>query len=162
MHQEANGKVFNCPVRALVQRVIHLQKNGARGKTFLSAFNLDGEWRDMMGEDISKGVKMAATLQYPTTRGVPIEQVDTHSLQSGEANVLALSGYTDTQIQKLGCWRAATFKEYIREELVCYSAGMSTNMKQNFKFVNISGNAYHDNTATCLAEEYNINYSAAA
>ncbi len=36
------------------------------------------------------------------------------------------------------------FKQYIREELGCYSAGMSTNMKRNFKFVNVSGNAYHD------------------
>jgi hypothetical protein len=37
----------------------------------------------------------------------------------------------------MGRWKGVTFKEYIREELACYSAGMSSKMKQNFKFVNI-------------------------
>ena len=106
---------------------------------------------------------MAATLlNYPSTRGIPIERVDTHLLRSGGANALALSGYLDTQIQKMGRWKGATFKEYIREELACYSAGMSSKMKRNFKFVNISGTAYNNVTGKCLEEDYNINLSMAA
>ena len=94
---------------------------------------------------------MAATLlQYLATQGIPIDWIDTHSLQSGGASALALLGYSDTQIQKMGRWKGATFKEFICEELACYSAGMTTNMKRNFKFVNISGNAYHDITTTCV------------
>ncbi len=62
----------------------------------------------------------------------------------------------------MGHWKGATFKEYIWEELVCYSVVMTTNMKQNFKFVNILGNAYHDVTTTCVMEKYNINCAAAA
>ncbi len=89
-------------------------------------------------------------------------RVDTHSLHSGGANTLALSGYSDTQIQKMGRWKGVTFKEYIREELACYSAGMSSKMKQNFKFVNISGTAYNNVTGKCLKEDYNINLSMAA
>ena len=117
----------------------------------------------MCGEDISKALKMAATmLNYPTLRGIPIARIDIHSLRSGGANALALSGYSDTQIQKMGRWRGATFKEYIREELACYSAGMSTSMKRNFKFVNIAGNAYEDITDECTATEYNANCAAAA
>ncbi len=91
-----------------------------------------------------------------------IERIDTHSLRSGGANVLALSGYSDTQIQKVGWWKGARFKEYIREELACYSAGMTTNMKRNFKFVKLSGNAYNDVMMTCVMEDYNINCAAAA
>jgi hypothetical protein len=105
--------------------------------------------------NISKGLKLAATiLQYPATRGIPIERIDTHSLWSGGANAVALSGYSNTQIQKIGRWKGATFKEYVCEELVCYSAGMTTNMKQNFKFVNISGNAYHEVMAKCVKDDY--------
>jgi hypothetical protein len=101
---------------------------------------------------------MAATLlQYPSTRGIPVARIDTHSLRSGGANALALLGYSDTQIQKMGRWKGATFKEYIREELVCYSAGMSTNMKHNFKFLNIFSNASHDITTTCVELDYNMN-----
>ena len=36
----------------------------------------------------------------------------------------------------MGWWWSATFKEYIREELACFSHGMSQNMKQKFNFVN--------------------------
>ena len=144
VHQEANGKEFNCPVRALARWVIHLT-NGALGTTLLLPVYHKNIPLDITGEDISKGLKMAATLlQYPSTRGIPVARIDTHSLRSGGANALALLGYSDTQIQKMGRWKGATFKEYIREELACYSAGMSTNMKCNFKFVNVSGNAYHD------------------
>ncbi len=70
--------------------------------------------------------------------------------------------YSDTQIQKMGWWKGATFKEYIREELACYSGGMSSSMKRRFKFVNISGNAYNDVTATCLEAYYNVNALLAA
>lgn len=84
----------------------------------------------------------AMALKYPTNKGIPIDRINTHSLRSGGANALALNGYSDTQIQKMGRWRGATFKEYIREELACYAAGMSTSMKQKLNFVNIAGNAF--------------------
>ncbi len=54
-----------------------------------------------------------------------------------------------------------TFKEYICKELACYSEKMTKNMKQNFKIVNIYGNAYHDVTAKCFEEDYNYNINCA-
>jgi hypothetical protein len=163
VHQEANGEAFNCPVKALARRVSHIRDNGGDQKALLSAFFCEGTRYDVTGDDISKGLKMAATLlNYPSTRGIPIERIDTHSLRSGGANALALSGYSDTQIQKMGRWKGATFKEYIREELACYSAGMSSKMKRNFKFVNISGTAYNDVTGRCLEEDYNVNTTGVA
>ena len=63
-------------------------------------------------------------LQYPELKGIPVERVDTHSLRSGGANALSLIRlFTDREIQKMGRWRSATFKEYIREELACFSKG---------------------------------------
>jgi hypothetical protein len=130
---------------------------------FLSGFYVDGKWWEVMGKDIGKGLKMAAMLlQYPAMRGILIARFNMHSLRSGVANTLALLGYSDTQIQKIGRWKGARFKEYIREELACYSTGMSTSMKQNFKFVNISGNGYHDVTQDCITNKYTINSMAAA
>ena len=89
-------------------------------------------------------------LQYPTNKGIPIGRINTHSLQSGGGNALALAGYSDTQIQKMGCWHWATFKEYIREELPCYARGMSRDMKRKFHFVNIAGNAFMEIPAESL------------
>jgi hypothetical protein len=62
----------------------------------------------------------------------------------------------------MGRWKGAMFKEYIRKELHCFSEGMTKSMKQNFKFVNVSGGGYHDVTAQCLELDYNINCAAAA
>jgi hypothetical protein len=128
-------------MRALARQVDHLHKNGGDTKALLS-----GTRYDVTGEDISRGLKMAATLlHYPTTRGIPIKRIDTHSL-----------------CRKMERWKGTTCKECIREELACYSAGMSTNMKRTFKFVKVSGNAYNDVTATCIEEDYTINPSGAA
>ena len=138
VHQESNGE--DCPIKALGRRVMHLREQGAPQSSFLSTFYHDGKRWDVIGEDISKALKEAATLlEYPETRGIPIELIDTHSLRCGGANALALSGYSDTQIQKMGIWQGATFKEYIQEQLESYSEGMTTNMKRNFKFVNVHG-----------------------
>ena len=163
MYHESNGEAWHCPVRALARRHIHLRENGADTKTFLSAYYDDkGQRGDITNEDVSKALKAAATvLEYPTAKGIPIDRIDTHSLHSGGANALSLAGFSDTQIQKMGRWKGATFKEYICEELTCYSAWMTTSMKRNFKFVNISGGAYHNITAQCIEEDYNI-YCASA
>ena len=59
----------------------------------------------------------------------------------------------------MGWWRGATFKEYIHEELACFSEGMSTKMKQNFHFVNVAGNSMSDITDTVIATDYNVNIS---
>jgi hypothetical protein len=104
---------------------------------------MDGVRLDVTAENISRALKLAAgKLQYPTTKGIPIDRINTHSLCSGGANVLALAGYSDTQIQKMGRWRGATFKEYIRKELACCATGMPKDMKWKFKFINIARNAF--------------------
>ncbi len=92
VHQETNGEAVKCPIQALVHRVVPLCQNEANGEIYLSAFYKDGKCYDICGEDVSKSLKMAAgLLDYPTTWGIPIKLIDTHSFQSGGANALALS-----------------------------------------------------------------------
>ena len=132
IHHEATGDMYYCCIRALGRRVIHILDNGGTGKTWLSAYWEKGEdRRDVTDKDMRAGIKLAAqVLDYPGRKGIPVERVDTHSLRIGGATVLALAGYTDTQIQKMGRWRSATFKEYVRSELAGYSMGMSKAMRK--------------------------------
>jgi hypothetical protein len=140
-----------------------MRTHNAVGTDYLSAYFVNGVRRGVTTEDISKHLKLAAGfLNYPTRKGIPINWVDTHSLQGGGANALALLGYSDTQIQKTGRWQGATFKEYIREELANYSDGMSTAMKTKFNFMNVAGNAFQDITDTVLSMDYNTNFAPAA
>ena len=155
VHQETNGDAYHCPVRALGRRVLHIRRHTADYSTFLSAF-FDGASRfDVTDRDIRTSVKQAAlALRYPELKGIPILRVDTHSLRSGGANALSLAGFSDREIQKMGRWRSATFKEYIREELACFSKGMSRKMKRRFAFVNIAGGVYTDITDQVIPLPY--------
>jgi hypothetical protein len=149
-------------MRALARQYIHLQSMGADAKMYLLAYHDEkGKHGDITNEGISRALKAAATvLNYPNAKGIPIDQIDTHSLHSGDANALSLAGYSDTQIQKMGPWRGATFKEYIREELACFLEGMSTSMKKQFNFVNITDNAFNTISGNLIKREYEVNVSA--
>ncbi len=146
VYQEANEEDYLCPVKALGRHFLHIWQHGSTAKTFLSAYWAKDIQADVTAEHISKkALKSAATeLHYPTNKEIPITRINTHSLRSGSANALALAGCSDTQIQKMGCWRGATFKKKIREELACYAQNMSRDMKQKFNFVNIAGNAFKE------------------
>ena len=156
IHQETNGEPIHCPVRALGRRIAHIRRHSHDTLTYLSAFYDHNKRYDVTDIDMRKAIKTAAALlNYPTHKGIPIDRVDTHSMRSGGANALSLSGYSDREIQKLGRWRSATFKEYIREELACFSAGMSTSMKRKFNFVNIAGGVFQDVTPDIISQPYN-------
>ena len=48
------------------------------------SYYINGAHTDVTVEDISKHLKLAAgLLNYPTRKGIPVERVDTHSLQGG-------------------------------------------------------------------------------
>jgi hypothetical protein len=142
-------------VRALGRRYLHLRHHGATPKTFLSiSYNDANKHCDITNEDITVALKRATTvLDYPIAKGIPIERINTHSLRSGGANALSLVGFSDTQIQKMGRWRGATFKEYVRKELVSFSEGMSAKIKQKFHFVNVAGNSMYDITENIIASK---------
>ena len=103
IYHECNGDLVNFPVRVLGRRVVHLRVNHGQPTTFLSAYFMNGVRFDVMAEDVSRALKGAAhKLAYPTSKGIPIQRINTHSLWCGRANALALAGYSDTQIQKMG------------------------------------------------------------
>ncbi len=115
---KSNGIRWHCPVCTLARRYHHLCHMGANSKTFLLAYYNDkGQRRDITNKNVSKVLKVAATaLDYPTAKGIPVDQINTHSLWSGGTNALSILGYSDTQIQKMGQWQGATFKEYIQKD----------------------------------------------
>jgi hypothetical protein len=145
IYQQTTGNPFHSPVSALGCRFAHLCEHHATGKTFICAYWMDDTEYNVTTENISAAMKRAAAaLFYPTYKGIPVHRVDTHSLRIGGACALALSGYLDMHIQKMGRWRGETFKEYVHEELHFFLDGMAKNMKQCFHFVYVTGHAFHD------------------
>ena len=103
IYQEANRDQRDCPVCTVGRHYFHIRANTVDATTLLLVYFVNGLRKDVTDNDIRKGVKYAAAcLDYPCQKGIPIDQIDTHSLQGGGANALALAGYRDTQIQKMG------------------------------------------------------------
>ena len=80
----------------------------------------------------------AAKKEYPELRGCPLDRINMHLLRSGGANTLSLAGFSDYQIQKMGCWSKQVFKEYIADQLSNFTDGMSEKMSRSYNFVNIA------------------------
>jgi hypothetical protein len=160
-----NGDDIFSPVRAIGRRYIHIRKHmKGNWNTPLSAvWDEQGKRMDVTDKIIRRALKLAATaLEYPERRGIPIERVDTHSLRIGGANALHLAGYSDREIQKMGRWRGDTFKEYVREQLLVFSEGMSRKMSKKFEFVNIEGGVCYDISRTVIGMAYNNGVTDAA
>ena len=169
VHQHANGRKFVCIVRAIGCRYCYIrQASDGDCKIWLSEYwDNSKNCCDITNKDIRRNVKFAAMeLNYFGTRGIPVYNVDTHLLHSGGAMALALSGYADTQIHKMGRWKGALFKEYIHEDLACDSEGMSKDTKRSFGFVNIEAGANRDVlvyvTNNMMITDYNTRASVEA
>jgi hypothetical protein len=129
VYQQTTGNPIHCPVRTLGRQYQHLRENKATIKTFICAYWVDGQAYNITEDNISKALKRAAaTLQYPLYQVISIKQIDTHSLRISGACALALNGFSEMHIQKMGRWRGDTFKEYVRKELHCFSDGMAKAM----------------------------------
>jgi hypothetical protein len=101
VYQQTTGNPIHCPVRALGRRYQHLQENKATRKTFICAYWMDNEAYNVTADDISTALKQATTtLQYPFYQGIPIKQINTHSLHIGGACALALNGFSEMHVQK--------------------------------------------------------------
>ena len=136
----ANGDPINCPIRALGRRFVHIRLHASDDYLDLplSTYFVNEVQCKLRDTDIREALKDGSvTLGYPD-KGIPRDNVDTHSLRAGGANALHLNGYSDREIQKMGRWKSDTFKEYISECLAQFSLGMSKSMKKDFQFVNIS------------------------
>ena len=141
-HHAFKHDVLGCPVRALARRYIHGRAHDGSGNALVCSYWDDMGRADVVDKDISYAVKFAAgMLDYPD-RGIPINRVDTHSLQAGGACAMKLSGHTEDEIIKPGRWAptSTSFLEYIQQQLSTFSAGMAEKMSKIKQFTNMEGN----------------------
>jgi len=163
INHEHNLDDINCGVRAIGRRYCHIRRHANDPNTPLFTYFEDGKACLITDQNVREAVKLAATaLDYEGTRGTPIKLINTHSLRIGGACALALGGYSDTQIMKMGRWKSGAFREYVRENLSNYAEGMSKAMKKCHYFVNIDSGTYTDVSSICEMSAEGIPGLAAA
>ena len=100
---------------------------------------------DVTDRDISFHMKFAAAkLGYPS-RNILLNRFDTHSNRAGGACAMKLAGFDDERIRKMGRWLKFSifFLEYIQQQLLWLSQGMSTKMSSITLFTNMEGSENH-------------------
>ena len=97
--------------------MVHIRKNTKNMNVFLCSY-WDGVGSGHVTDNnIRYAVNFAAkALDYPE-RGIPLDCINTHLLQSGGACALALAGFKDKEIMKMGRWapKLHAFMEYIQQ-----------------------------------------------
>jgi hypothetical protein len=97
----------------------------------------DGKGADVTSDIIVKLLRRAATKIGFATLGYAPRDIGTHSIRSGAAMALALSGHQAWRIMLAGRWRSSAFLLYIREQVQAFSKGVADRMIENPDFFHV-------------------------
>jgi hypothetical protein len=84
-----------------------------------------------------KNLRLAVKHLGVHTLGYCASEVGTHSIRSGAAMALVLSGHAAWRIMLAGRWKSSAFLIYIREQVQAFSKGVSDRMIENPDFFHV-------------------------
>ena len=132
-----SGKAPFCPVKslaALISQIADLPSSTPLG-TFRTT---SGGLSRVSADDIRAAISFAAQETNVEASGFDLARIGSHSLRASGATHLALCGYNDSTIQKIGRWSTNTFVLYIREQIANLTAGVAANMARTTQFHNVT------------------------
>ena len=98
--------------------------------TTVCSFGEQGIVAEIMGEVARIRLKKIVDVIGKPTLGLNEDDVGLHLICDGEAMVMFLSGISKIIIQCVGRWSSFAFLEYIREQVDCFTLGVSQKMLQ--------------------------------
>ena len=91
---------------------------------------------DIKSHEIKDTIQSAVTAIGPEVLGFTAEDVGTHSNRGAFAMMLYLSGAPIFTIMKIGRWLSDAFLDYIEQQVLSFSKGISTKMLHSDTFFN--------------------------
>lgn len=137
IHQETTGE--RGAVAALARRVHHILNNGGTDSSPICDM-YDGKfkkWYSVTQKDMLAAVRQAVKTLQLHRQGIDVNIIGNHSLRSGDAMALKLAGYSDSEIQKFGRWKSATWLMYMHNQIAHLSSGVAKAMSNSVPFLNI-------------------------
>ena len=143
IHMFRTGDMLMCPVIAWATTVKRILDTipGASGDTKVSTFNDLGMITEITSSYARAKVRSITELIGEEILGFSKEDVGLHSIRSGGAMAMFLSGVSDIIIQRIGRWESNAFLEYIREQVENFTYGVSEKMLYNEGFQHLDPNA---------------------
>jgi len=133
VHMFSTNDSLLCPVKAWASTVKRIWNTipGANGDTRVCSYNDQGSTRDLDSNYARSRIRAIVELIGKTRLGFTKEDVGLHSLRSGGAMAMFLSGVATLIIQRVGRWESDAFMEYIREQVETFTLGVSSKMLLN-------------------------------
>jgi hypothetical protein len=136
VHHYTSGDPFMDPVKAAARLIFRL--HGRDGCTPLGTYvNERGVSGRVTGSAVLAAVRLAAVRCNLADYGYDLKRVGTHSLRSGGATQLKLTGYDDDMVMKLGRWSGPTYLHYIQTQIGEVTRGVATSMARLEWFHNV-------------------------
>ena len=156
VHMFKTGDKVLCPVLAwakTVKRLLQTIPTANHDTTVCSYTDTEGKVREINSNQVKSRIRSTVELLGENELGFTKDQVGLHSIRSGGAMTMFLSGVSDIIIQRIGRWESFAFLEYIREQVENFTYGVSTKMLQNEKYHHINDKNLPRITPTNIALE---------
>ena len=135
IYHEASGSEALCPVRSMAFLLGSLW--GQPAATELGTVFHGGHRARVTDTHVRDMLRLAARADHLEAAGYDLARVGTHSLRAGGAVRLAVAGYSDVLIKKLGRWSSGTFEKYIQPHIAPLTAGAARRMAQPLRYYNV-------------------------
>ena len=116
-----------CPVKAwsrTVKRILSSIPNCSEDMQVYS-FQSGKDTINILGNMMRTRLRSVVQLIGEEVLGFTKEDIGLHSIRAGGAMAMFLSGISEIIIQHVGRWSSFAFIEYIREQVECFTAGVS-------------------------------------
>ena len=131
----------DCPVAAILRRIVHLRSHHASPSTHIATYYSAGtsSTNIVTSGQISSALKLAVVAGDLPNHGFVPAAVSSHSLRSGGAMALYLQGVPASTIQKMGRWSSDVFLTYIQAQIAGLTGPLAQIMSQSLPFHNLLG-----------------------
>jgi hypothetical protein len=154
IHMFRSGDKTLCPVIAwahTVKRVRAMQKSSDNSPVCL--FSDDkANISNITAAHVRSRLRATVTLIGEDKLGFTKDDIGLHSIRSGGAMAMFLSGTSVIIIQRVGRWSSEAFLEYIREQVESFTLEVSSNMLKFENFLNLN-QSHHDKSTHKVIED---------
>ena len=152
IHMFLSGDSTLCPVIAWAKIVKRIRKiPGATDESEVCLF-FDGKQSTLIRADhVRARLRAIVELIGKEELGFSKEDIGLHSIRSGGAMAMFLSGTSVIIIMRVGRWSSEAFLEYIRDQIETFTLNVSKNMLQVEEFFNLNIAATDTSTENNIA-----------
>lgn len=157
VHMFRTSDSLLCPVKAAAHIVVRVRSiiNSSNDTKICSFLTETGKVVDINSAQVRARLRAIVSMIGEASLGFPAAETGLHSIRSGAAMAMFLSGVSTIIIQRVGRWKSDAFLEYIRDQVENFTAGVAERMLQyeHFHTINATQSVSRDETE----DEHNEN-----